>query len=145
MKTNMAAMVSDWPRHFRLLLWNRRTEFNETSKKARTKCSLPSSCFWADRNTKISARSLINWDISDFLSKWNWWHLTRSKNSTSSTRFFCFYFRPIGKPRWLPLPLIGWDFFDLFSATGEQNSTKLDRKQELNVLYQYFFGGGGGA
>ena len=46
------------------------------------------------------------------------------------------YFRLIGKTRWPPWPLIGWDIFDFSSETAEQNSTKLDRKQDLNVLYQ---------
>ena len=35
-----------------------------------------------------------------------------------------------------PWPLIGLDIFDFSSETPEQNSTKLDRKQDLNVLYQ---------
>ena len=43
---------------------------------------------------------------------------------------------PIGKTRWPPWPLIGWDIFGISSETGERNSTKLDRKQDLNVLYQ---------
>ena len=46
------------------------------------------------------------------------------------------FFRPIGKTRWLPWPLISWDIFDFSSETAERNSTKLDRKQDLNVLYQ---------
>ena len=33
-------------------------------------------------------------------------------------------------------PLICWDIFDFSSVTAEQNSTKLDRKQNFNVLYQ---------
>ena len=33
-------------------------------------------------------------------------------------------------------PLIGGDIFDFSSETAERNSTKLDRKQDLNVLYQ---------
>ena len=41
----------------------------------------------------------------------------------------------IGKPRTLPWPLIGRDIFD-FSESAEQNSTKLDRKQDLNIHYQ---------
>ena len=45
-------------------------------------------------------------------------------------------FGPIGKTRWPPWPLIGWDIFDFSSETAERNSTKLDRKQDLNVLYQ---------
>ena len=34
-KNKMAALASDWLRHFRLLLCNRWTEFNETRQKAR--------------------------------------------------------------------------------------------------------------
>ena len=45
-------------------------------------------------------------------------------------------FRPIGKTRLPPWPLIGWDIFNFSSETAEQNSTKLNRKQDLNVLYQ---------
>ena len=52
----------------------------------------------------------------------------------SSTKFV--FFGPIGKTRWPPWPLIGWDIFDFFSEIAERNSTKLDRKQTLNVLYQ---------
>ena len=48
----------------------------------------------------------------------------------------CVFCGPIGKTRWPPWPLIGWDIFDFSSETAEQNSTKLDRKQDLNVLYQ---------
>ena len=43
---------------------------------------------------------------------------------------------PIGKARWLPLPLIGWDIFDFSPETAEQNSTKHDTNQVLNILYQ---------
>ena len=46
------------------------------------------------------------------------------------------FFRPIGKTRWPPWPLIGWDIFDFSSETAERNSTKLNRKQHLNVLYK---------
>ena len=52
----------------------------------------------------------------------------------SSTKFV--FFGLIGKTRWPPQPLIGWDIFDFFSETAEQNSTKLDRKQDLNVFDQ---------
>ena len=43
-----------------------------------------------------------------------------------------------GKVAW-----IGWDIFDFFSDTAERNSTKLDRKQDLNVLYQVCVFSGG--
>ena len=46
------------------------------------------------------------------------------------------FFGPIVKTRWPPLPLIGWDIFYFSSETAERNSTKLDRKQDLNTLYQ---------
>ena len=44
-KNKMAALASDWLRHFRLLLWNRWMEFNETWQEARSQCPLPSLCF----------------------------------------------------------------------------------------------------
>ena len=52
----------------------------------------------------------------------------------SSTKFV--FFGPIGKTRWPPWPLIGRDIFDFSSETPERNSTELDRKQDLNILYQ---------
>ena len=60
--------------------------------------------------------------------------LTGSKISTSSTKFV--FLGSIGKTRWRPWSLIGLDIFDFSSETAERNSTKLDRKQDLNVLYQ---------
>ena len=61
-------------------------------------------------------------------------NLTGSKISTPSTKFA--FFGPIGKTRWPPWPLIGWDIFVFSSETAERNSTKLDRKQDLKALYQ---------
>ena len=43
-KNKMAALASDWLRHFRLL-WNRWTEFNETWQEARYRRLRPSLCF----------------------------------------------------------------------------------------------------
>ena len=43
-------------------------------------------------------------------------NLTGSKNSTSSTKFV--FFGPIGKTRWPPWPLIGWDIFNFSSETA---------------------------
>ena len=86
----MAALASDWLRHFRLLFWNRWMEFNKTWQEARFQSPLPSLCF----------------------------------------------FGPIRKTKWPPWPLIGWDIFDFSSETAEPNAMKLDRKQDLNALYQ---------
>ena len=124
--------------HFRLLLWNRWTEFNETWHKARTQCPLPSLCF-SGRSEKQDGRPGL-WLAETFstspLKPLNriQRNLTQSKNTMSSTKFV--FFGPIRKTRWPPWPLIGWDIFDFSSETTEQNSTKLGRKQHLNVLYQ---------
>ena len=134
----MAALASDWLRHFRLLLWNRCTEFNETWQEARSQCPLPSLCFLG-RSEKQHGRPGL-WLAETFstspLKPLNGiqWNLTGRKISTPSTMFV--FFGPIGKSRWPPWPLIGWDIFDFSSETAEQNSTKLDRQQDLIALYQ---------
>ena len=137
-ETKMAALASDWLRHFRLLLWNRWTEFNETCQEARSQRLLPSLCF-SGRSEKQDGRPGL-WLAETFstspLKPLNGIqrNLSESKISTSSTKFV--FFGPIRKTRWPPWPLIGWDIFDFSSETAERNSTKLDRKQDLNVLYQ---------
>ena len=187
-KNKMAAMASDWLRHFRPLLWNRWTEFNETWQESRSQRPLPSLCFSGrSEKTRWLPWPLIGWDIFDFSSETakrkvfnKTWQEARSQSplpslcfsgrlekqdgrpglwlaetfSTSplkplngiqrnltgikilmpSTKFV--FFGPIGKTRWPPWPLIGWDIFDFSSETAEQNSTKLDRKQDLKALYQ---------
>ena len=137
-KNKMAALASDWLRYFRLLLWNHWTEFNETWQEARSQRPLPSLCF-SGRSEKQDGRPGL-WLAETFstspLKPLNGiqGNLTGSKISTSSTKFV--FFGPIGKTRWPPWPLIGWDIFNFSSETAERNSTKLDRKQDLNVLYQ---------
>ena len=44
-KNKMATLASDWLRHFRLLLWNRWTEYSESWQEARSQRLLPSLCF----------------------------------------------------------------------------------------------------
>ena len=137
-KNKMAALASDWLRHSRLLLWNRWTEFNETWQEARSQRPLPSLCF-SGRLEKQDGHPGL-WLAETFstspLKPLNriQRNLTGSKISMSSTKFV--FFGPIGKTRWPPWPLIGWDIFNFSSETAERNSTKLDRKQDLNVLYQ---------
>ena len=135
----MAAVASDWLRHFRHLLWNRWTEFNETGREARSRRPLPNLCFSGRLEKQDGRRGL--WLAEIFSTsplkplnriQRNW---TGSKISTASNKFVLF--GPIGKKRWPPWPLIGWDIFDISSETAEQNSTKLDGKQDLNVLYQF--------
>ena len=57
----------------------------------------------------------------------------------------CFAFRAArlkqykwNQPWCTPKPLIDWDFFAYSSETAEQNSSKLDRMQDLNVFYQAY-------
>ena len=76
--------------HFRLLLWNQWTEFNETWQEARSQRPLP--IFFSGRSEKQDGRRGL-WLAETFFS----------------------------------------------SETAERNATKLDRKQDLNVLYQFFF------
>ena len=54
-KNKMAALASDWLRHFWVLLWNRWTEFNETWQEARSQRPLPSLCF-SGRSEKQDGR-----------------------------------------------------------------------------------------
>ena len=61
-------------------------------------------------------------------------NMTVSKISTSSTKFV--FFVPIEKKNGRPCLLIGWGIFDFSSETAGWNSTKLDLKQYLNVLYK---------
>ena len=134
----MAALDSDWLRHFRLLLWNRWTEFKETWQEARSQRPLPSLYFsgqsekpdgcpglWLAETFSTSSLKPLNRIEQNLIG---------SKISTPSTKFV--FFGPIGKTRWPPWPLISRDIFDFFSETAEPNWMKFDRKQDLNALYQ---------
>ena len=90
-KNTMAALASDWLRHFRLLLWNRWTEFNETLQEARSQRPLPSLCF-SGRSEKQDGRPGL-WLAETFstspLKPLNGIqrNLTGSKILTPSTKF----------------------------------------------------------
>ena len=66
------------------------------------------------------------------------WEEARTQRPLTS---LCFFFWPIGKPRWPPWPLICWDIFDFSLATADRNSTKIKRKLDniidWNVLCQF--------
>ena len=95
-KYKMAAPASDLLRHFRLFLWNRLTEFNETWQEARSKCPLPILCV-SDRSEKQDGRPGL-WLAEIFptfpLKPLNriQRNLTVNKISTSSTKFLWFFF-----------------------------------------------------
>ena len=113
-------------------------EFNETWQEERSQRPLQSLCF-SGQSEKQDGRPCL-WLAETFwtspLKPLNriQQNLTGRKISMSSTKFV--FFGPIRKTRWPPLLLIGWDIFDFSFETVEQNSTKLDRKKDFNVLYQ---------
>ena len=90
----MAALVSHWLRHFRLHLWNRWTEFNETWQEARSQRPLPSLCFSGQSEKQDGHPGL--WLAETFstspLKPLNGiqQNLTGSKISMSSTKFVFF-------------------------------------------------------
>ena len=94
----MAALVSNWLRHFSLLLWNHWTEFNETWQEGRSQRPLPCLCFFSGWSKKEDGpRPLICWDIFVFFSetaKQNSAKLERNQNLDATAKFV---FWPIGK------------------------------------------------
>ena len=122
-KNKMAALASDWLRHFQLLLWNGWTEFNETWKEARSQRPLPSLCFSGQSEKQDGALA------SDWLRHFRFLLWKAERNLTKLDRkqdlnvlYRVCVFGPIGKTRRPPWPLTWWDIFDFSSET------KLDRK-----------------
>ena len=134
----MAALASDWLRYFWLLLWNCWMELKKIDRKQDLNVLYQVFVFRADRKKQDGHPGL--WLAETFstspLKPLNGIqrNFIGSKISSSSTKFV--FFGSIGKIRCLPWPLIGWNIFDFSSETAKWNSTKLDRKQDLNVLYQ---------
>ena len=129
----MTTLASYWLRHFRLLLWN----WTKLNRKQDLNVLYQVCVFRADRKNKMAAL-VSDWLRYFRLLLWNCWtefnETWQEARSQRPLPNLCF-FGPIGKTRWPPWPLIGWDILD-FSETAERNLMKLDRKQDLNVLYQ---------
>ena len=129
--------------HFRLLLWNRWTEFNKAWHEARSQCPLPSLCFsgWSEKQDGRPGLWLAETFSTSPLKLLNriQRNLTGSKILTTYTKFV--FFRLIGKTRWPPWPLIGWDIFNFSSETAERNSTKLDRSKISTPSTKFVFFG----
>ena len=74
-KNKIAALSSDWLRHFWLLLWNHWTEFNETWQKASSQRPLPSLCFSGLSKKRYGRPGLwlaeTYFDFSSETAEWN--------------------------------------------------------------------------
>ena len=103
----MAALASDWLRHFRLLLWNRWTEFNQTWQDARSQHPLPSLCFsgWSEKQDGYPGLWLAETFSTSPLKPVNriQRNLTGSQISTSSSEFV--FFGTISKQKCPPWPI----------------------------------------
>ena len=90
-KNKMAALASDWLKHFRLLLWNRSKELNKTWQEARSQRPLPSLCFlgWSEKQDGRPGLWLAETFSTSPLKPLNGIqrNLTGSKILTSSTKF----------------------------------------------------------
>ena len=117
-----------------LLIWNHWTEFNLAWRKQYLTILYQDCVVNADRKTKMAA-SHFDWLRHFLLLLWNGWtEFYKIWQEAFNLKYV--YLGLIGKPRRPPWSLIGWDIFDFSSENGKRNSTKLDRKQDLNVLYQ---------
>ena len=132
-------MASNSLIHFWLLLCNHWMKFNETWLVSRSQHPLPSLWFLGRFENQDDSPGLWLAGTFVFFSATAEQILTGSQISLSSAKIV--FYGLIRKSRWLPWPLIGWDIFYFFSATAEQNLTKLDRKQDLNILSWVFFYG----
>ena len=134
----MAAPAYDLLRHFQLFLWNRWIEFNKTWQEARSQHPPPGLRFsgWSE---KQDSRPVTDWLRHFRLLLWNnWtefnetWQKASSQRPLPSLCFSGWSKKQYGRPGlWL-----AETYFDFSSETTERNSAKLDRKQDLNVLYQ---------
>ena len=79
------------------------------------------------------------WLAGTFSASATWTEFNKTWQEATSQRPLQSLYGPIRKPSWLPWPLICGDIFDFFPDTTELNATKLDRMQDLNVLYQFVF------
>ena len=137
-KNKMATPASDWLRHSRLLLWNRWMEFNKIHRKQDLNVFYHVCVFWVYRRNKIAAPA-CDWLRHFRFLLWNhWmefnkiWQVARSQRPLISLYFSGRSEEKDGRPA-SDLPR----HFDFSSMTAEQDSTKLDRKQDLGVLYQF--------
>ena len=115
-------------------------EFNETWQEARSQCPLPSLCFlgWSEKQDGRPDLWLAETFSTSPLKrrKGIQRNLTGSKILMSFTK--CVFFAPIGKTRWPPWPLIGWDIL-LWNHWTEFNETWQEARSQ-RPLPSFFSG-----
>ena len=145
----MAALASDWLRHFGLLVWNRWTEFNKTWQEARSQRPLPSLCFsgrWEKQDGRPGlwlAETISTSPLKPLNGIQR--NLTGSKISTPSTKFVFF-----GADRkikmaapasdWLRhFRLLLWNGWTEFNETWQEARSQcpLDRHIDARQSYLY--------
>ena len=126
--------------HLQLLLCNHWTEFKETWQEAQSRRTLPSLFFSCQSEKQDGLLGL--WLGETFLPLLcNPWmelneSLQESRSINSSTKFVWF-FGAVQKTKMATLALIWLRCFDFISALNcWTDSTKLNREQDLNVLFQ---------
>ena len=101
-KNKMAALASDWLSYFCHLLWNHRTDFNETWQEARSLRPLPSLCFLGRSEKQNDCPGLwLAETFSIYPLKRIQRNLTGRTIKTSTTKFV--FFGPIGKQDGCPV------------------------------------------
>ena len=140
-KKNMAAQAYDLLRHFQLFLWDRWMEFNKTWQEARSQHPLPGLRFsgWSEKQVTALSSDWLRyfWLLWSHWTEFNkTWQKASSQRPLPSLCFSGLSKKQYGRPGlWF-----AETYFEFSSETAERNSAKLDGKQDLNVLYQVFFG-----
>ena len=130
-KNKMAALASDWLRHFLLLLWNRWTEFNKTWQEARSQRPLTRGVFFRMiGKTRWPLWSLIGWGFSTSpLKPLNEIQRNLTGKQDLNVLYQVCVFRADWKNKMAARPLIGWDMFYFSSKSAIGDSRNLERKQ----------------
>ena len=137
-KNKMAAPAYDLMRHFQLVLWNRWIEFNKTWQEARSQHPLPGLRFsgWSEKQDS----RLVLWLAETFstfpMKPLNGIQRNLTKQVLNVLYQVCVFRADPKKQYGRPSLWLAETYFDFSSETAERNSGKLDRKQDLNVLYQ---------
>ena len=150
----MAALASDWLRHFRLLLWNRWTACNETWQEERYQCPLPSLCFLG-RSEKQDGRpgQSVNkvayctqvhdmWPFGPLVLKFAATCTTITRctleclSGPSVLWFFRFFSLLFSLLSFFPFLFVSFRFFSVSQFTGTHNLPACTSRLVVHYLYQ---------